>query len=158
MKRIAFVTVLVATLLAAACSTGFSGTPDATGGPGQDPELKRTAEAGGVSVEGTWLTDKELDGLDTDVATYPLEEYVLVKIQFTTHSGDLNRIDMEEAAILRQGEAAEQPKGWISLGDDSHHRSGVLVFPQSLEAGQVELTIDIGDDELALLWERVPTT
>ncbi len=158
MNRLAFVTVLVATLLAAACSKGFSSTPDATGGPVEGPELTRTAEAGGVAVEGTWLTDKEWDGLDADVAAFRLDEFVLVKIQFTTHSGDLNRIDMEQAAILRQGEAAEQPKGWISLDDDSHHRSGVLVFPRSLEVGQVELTIDIGDDELALLWERVPTT
>ncbi len=158
MKRLAFVTVLIATLLAAACSKGFNSTPDASGGPGEGPELTRTAEAGGVTVEGTWLTAKDLDGVDADVVAFPLEKFVLVKIQFTTHSGDLNRIDMEQAAILRQGEAAEQPKGWISLDDDSHHRVGVLVFPRSLEVGQVELTIDIGDDVLALLWERVPTT
>lgn len=157
MKRLAFVTVLVVTLLAA-CSKGFSSAPDAPGGPGRGPELTRIAEAGGVAAEGTWLTAKELDGVDTDMAPYPLDKFVLVKIQFTTHSGDLNRIDMERAAVLRQGEADEQPVGWISLSDDSHHRAGVLVFPRSLEVGQVKLTIAIGDEELALLWERVPTT
>lgn len=101
-----------------------------------------------MAVEGTWLTAKELDGLDADVAAFRLDEFVLVKIQFTTHSGDLNRIDMEQAATLRQGEAAEQPTGWISLSDDSHHRAGVLVFSRRLEGGPVELTIALGDEEL----------
>jgi hypothetical protein len=156
MKRLAFVAVMLATLLAAACSKGFSSGPGEDGGPTSDPGLTRSAEAGGVAVEGTWLTAKELDGLDADVDAFRLDEFVLVKIQFTTHSGDLNQIEMEKAAVLRQGEADEQPKGWISLSDDSHHRAGVLVFSRGLEGGPAELTIDTGDEELALLWETAP--
>ena len=156
MKRLAFVAVVLATLLAAACSKGFSSGPGEGGGPTRDPGLTRRAEAGGVAVEGTWLTAKELGGLDADVAAFRLDEFVLVKIQFTTHSGDLNQIDMKQAAVLRQGVADEQPAGWISLSDDSHHRAGVLVFSRRLEGGPAELTIDLGDEELALLWETAP--
>ncbi len=149
-------TVLVVALLAAACSKGFSSGPGATVGPGERAELTRVAEASGVTVEGRWLTSEELDGVDADMTAYPLDKFVLVEIQFTTHSGDLSRIDMERATVLRQGEEDEQPERWLSLSDDSHHRAGVLVFPRNLEDGPVELTIDIGNEELALHWEAVP--
>ncbi len=156
MKRLPFAAAMIAALLAVACSQGFSSGPGEDGGSTRDPGLTRRAEAGGVAVEGTWLTAEELDGLDADVDALRLDEFVLVKIQFTTHSGDLNRIDMEQAAVLRQGEADEQPKGWISLSDDSHHRAGVLVFSRHLEGGPAELSIDLGDEELVLLWETAP--
>lgn len=159
MGRLAFLTVLAVALLAAACSKGFSDGPGATVGPGPGAELTRVAEAGGVTVEGKWLTaEEEVDGVDAEMAAYPLDEFVLVKIQFTTHSGDLNRIDMERAAVLRRGEADDQPARWISLSDDSHHRTGVLIFPRRIDSGPVEITIDIGDEELALQWEATPTT
>ena len=157
MRRLATLTALVVALLAAACSRGFSGEPDSTGERGEGPQLTSIAEAGGVMVEGTWLTEQDLEGLDADVAAYPMEEFVLVEIQFTTHSGDLGQIDMEQAAALRQGEADERPARWLSLSDDSHHRSGILAFPRNLEDGPVELTIDIGDEELALHWEAAPS-
>ena len=159
MGRLAFLTVLAVALLAAACSKGFSSGPDATVGPGTGAELTRVAEASGVTVEGRWLTaEDEVDSADADMAAYPLDEFVLVKIQFTTHSGDLNRIDMERAAVLRRGEADEQPARWISLSDDSHHRTGVLVFPRQFESGPIDLAIDIGEEVVALRWEATPTT
>lgn len=156
MKRLALAAVVLPALLAVACSQGFSSDSGADRGATSDAGLTRHAEAGGVAVEGTWLTARELDRLDADVDAFRLDEFVLVKIQFTTHSGDLNRIDMEQAAVLRQGEADEQPKGWISLSDDSHHRAGVLVFSRHLEGGPAELSIDLGDEELVLLWETAP--
>jgi hypothetical protein len=158
MRRLAIVTALVVALLAAACSNGFSGEPDSTGGAGGGPQLTSIAEAGGVTVEGTWLTEQDLEGVDADVAAYPVEEFVLVEIQFTTHSGDLGQIDMEKATALRQGEADLRPADWIIVSDDSHHRAGVLVFPRDLERGPVELTIEIGNEQLALRWEAAPTT
>src|SRR3989304_2429625 len=65
-------------------------------GVGGGPRLTSIAEVGGVTVEGTWLTEQDLEGVDADVAAYPMEEFVLVEILFTTHSGDLGQIDMEK--------------------------------------------------------------
>ena len=108
-------------------------------------------------MEGTWLTEPEFDGLDADLTAYPLDEFVLVEIAFTTHSGDLNKVDMEQGSGLKQGGEAAAPVAWVSLSDDSHHREGVLVFERSEAEGPVELTVDLGDEKVALVWEVIPT-
>lgn len=160
MSRLALVAAIaaaLAALLAAACSGG-GGSDGPAGEKDANSGLTRTAEAGGVTVKATWLTAESLDGVDADLASFPLEEFVLVEIDFTTHSGNLNQIDMEQASSLRQDGADIKPARWISLSDDSHHRAGIQVFPRNLEDGPVELTIEIGDEELALDWEAAPTT
>ena len=143
-------------LLAAACSSGEGEERDLGGGTATGQGLTQTAEVGGVTVEATWLTADGLGGLEADVGTYPLEDFVLVEIGFTTHSGDLNEIDMGEAASLTQAGMDVRPEAWVTTDDDAHHREGVLVFPRDLEDGPVELTIDMGDGVLALTWESVP--
>ena len=49
-----------------------------------------------------------------------------------------------------------RPEAWISLSDDSHHRGGVLVFKRTEADGPVELTLDLGDEEVSLRWESPP--
>jgi len=139
----------VVALLAVACSGGDGGQTD-------DEGLTQTADADGVTVEGTWLTAGSLGSVDADLTSYPLDEFVLVEVQFTTHSGDLNEIDMERASGLKQGDEAAAPVAWVSLSDDSHHREGILVFQRAGREGPAELTLDLGNDEVALLWEAVP--
>ena len=146
---------VVLVVVAVACGGGAGGSDRASPTAGAD--LTRSVEAGGITVEGTWLTEPELDGLDADLTAYPLDEFVLVEIAFTTHSGDLNKVDMEEASGLKQGDQAAAPIAWVSLSDDSHHREGVLVFERTEAEGPVELTVDIGGEEVSLRWESPST-
>ena len=145
---------LTAVALAVACGGGGGGADRASPTAGAD--LTRTAEASGITVEGTWLVTESLGEVDADLSAYPLDEFVLVEIAFTTHSGDLNKVDMEQAATLSEGGADIRPEAWISLSDDSHHRGGVLVFKRTEADGPVELTVDLGDEEVSLRWESPP--
>ena len=148
------VVLAVAVALAVACS-GDGGADDrATPTPGED--LTRSAEAGAITVEGTWLVADSLVDVDADLSAYPLDGFVLIEISFTTHSGDLNKVDMEQAVTFSEGGADIRPEAWVSLSDDSHHRGGVLVFERTETDGPVELTVDLGDEKVALLWEVIP--
>ena len=160
LKQLALASALGAALLAAACSSGGGSElsePDGEGQPAAGEELTRVSETGGVTVEATWLMEGDLSGVDTDLTRYPLEEFVVVEISLDAHSGDLNEIEMERAATLRQGGSELPPEAWVSVSDDSHHRAGVLVFPRNLRDGPVELILTVGDDDVALLWEAAPS-
>ncbi len=162
LRRSPCLAALGVALLAAACSKGTGSSLPATepapkSGAEAGQELKQVSEAGGVTIEGTWLTESDLSELEADVGGYPLEKFVLVEIQFTTHSGDLSEIDMQQAARLRQGGSEVRPEAWVSVSDDSHHRAGVLVFPRKPGNGPVEVAVKMGDQELSLLWEAAPS-
>lgn len=146
---------VVLAVVAVACGGGDGGSDRASPTAGAD--LTRSAEAGGITVDGTWLVAEGLGDVDADLSAYPLDGFVLVEIGFTTHSGILNEIDMEEASKLKQGDGAAAPVAWVSLSDDSHHREGVLAFERTEAEGSAELTVDLGDEEVALLWEVIPT-
>ena len=146
---------VVLAVVALACGGGGGGDDRATPTAGED--LTRSVEAGGITVDGTWLVAEGLGEVDADLSAYPLDKFVLVEIAFTTHSGDLNKVDMEQAATLGEGGADIRPEAWIGLSDDSHHRAGVLVFERTEAGGPVELTVDLGDEEVALVWEVIPT-
>ena len=144
--------------LAVACGGGGGGGGDDGATPTPAADLTRSAEAGGITVDGTWLVAEGVGEVDADLSAYPLDEFVLIEIGFTTHSGDLNELDMEQASGLKQGGEAAVPVAWVSLSDDSHHREGILVFERTGADGPVELTVDMGDEEeVALTWEVIPT-
>ena len=157
LRRLAFAAAIgVAAVLALACSSGGDGgTADSTAPDSED--LTRGAEAGGVTVEATWLTEATADGADADLSGYPPDEYVLIELTLDTHSGDLNEIDLQREAALKQDGTALEPETWLSLSDDSHHRGGVLVFPRSFEEGEAELTVSIEGEDVALVWETPGT-
>ena len=154
LSRAAAALVLGLTLVALACSS--DGEPRAAGTPSQDST--QTSEAGGITVEARWLTEAELTDLDADVSQYPLDAFLLFELTLDTHSGDLNDIDLQDAATLRQGQAEASPEAWVSESEDSHHRGGVLVFPRSSGGGPAELVITIGSDKVLLSWESAPGT
>ena len=160
LRRLAFAAAVgVAAVLAMACSSGGDGRPDGTAAPdaaGED--LTRSAEAGGVTVEATWLTEATVGAVDADLTAYPPDEYVIIELKLDTHSGDLNAIDLQREAALKQDGMTLEPETWLSLSDDSHHREGIIVFPRSLGDGPVELTVPIKDEDVGLLWEAAPTT
>jgi len=151
LKRVFLALALSLTVLALACSSGGGAEPKSTAA------LSRTGEAGGVSVEATWLTEDDLGAVDADLAQYSLNEFVLFKVGLDTHSGDLSKLDLKSTASLKQSGADVQAEAWVNLTNDSHHRSGVLVFPRDLQEGRVELALTVKSDELVLAWETPPT-
>ena len=152
MLRVAALALVVP--LAAACGGGGGADRAA---PTAGADLTRTAEAGGITVDGTWLTAEGLGEVDADLSAYPLDGFVLIEIAFTTHSGDLSKVDMEQAAALSEDGADTRPEAWISLSDDSHHRAGVLAFKRTQAEGSAKVTLALGDNEVALVWEVIPT-
>ena len=135
----------VGVLAAAACSGGDDDGTTQTGG---QVKLTQSDNQGGVQIDVTWVTPETLAKLDSEKArSYGLDDYVLIKVQFTTHSGDLSRLDMAGLSAIRVGGQEYPPRAWESISDDSHHRAGVLVFARkapdgaSLDAGTVELVM-----------------
>ena len=132
----------------AAQATGTGTTQ--TGAP---VELTQSDSQGGVEIDVTWVTPETLGELDSEQArSYGLDGYVLLEVQFTTHSGDLSRLDMTALSAIRVAGQEYAPQAWESISDDSHHREGVLVFTRkasdgaSLDAGTVELVMkDVAD-------------
>ena len=159
LRRLAFAAAVgVAAVLALACSSGGDGRPAGTASPDAGEDLTRSEEAGGVTVEATWLTKATAGEVDADLSAYPSDEYVLIELKLDTHSGDLNEIDLERKAALKEDGATLEPETWLSLSDDSHHREGIIVFPRSLGDGPVEFTVPIEDEDVGLLWEAAPAT
>jgi hypothetical protein len=111
-------------------------------------KLTQSDNQGGVEIDVTWVTPETLGKLDSEEARgYGLDGYVLLEVQFTTHSGDLSRLDMTALSAIRVAGQQYAPQAWESISDDSHHRQGVLVFTReapdgaSLDAGTVELVM-----------------
>lgn len=145
--------LLVVGLLAAACSSGS----DAGNAESTDAEdLTQTADVDDITVDARWLTVESAADVDADLSPYPLDRFVAVEIAFTTHSGDLNNISMEEAATLQAGSKSLEPEAWLSLSDDSHHREGIVVFAGAQKVGPVELLLELEGGEASLRWETIP--
>jgi hypothetical protein len=122
-------------------------------------EATQVNEASAIAIEATWVTAEHLAEMGADsLATYPLEEYVLVHLAFTTHSGDLSQYDLAQLSSLRINGAEAPVEAWVSLSDDAHHREGVLVFARPTASGLAELVLrDIGGEpQRVFRWETVP--
>ena len=153
----------VGVLVAAACSgedgdgSAVRPSPPAATGATQ-VKLTQNDNQGGVEIDVTWVTPDSFAKLDSEKArSYGLEDYVLLEVKFTTHSGDLSRLDMTALSAMRVGAQEYAPRAWESISDDSHHRAGVLVFARqtpngaSLDAGTVDLVMK----DIANVAERV---
>lgn len=148
------VAVILAGVLAFACSSGDDGEGSGTGGP-QAEDLSRSASAGGIDVQATWLTTD--DDIGEDLAAYPLDSYLLLEVKLDTHSGDLGSIDMLGSSKLDTGSGTLEPEVWVATSDDAHHRSGVLVFQRSEVSAPVTLTLVLNDSGVAeVVWEEIP--
>ena len=122
--------------------------------------LTRTDDGrGGVTFA---ATPAEASGLAA--RGYPSDYWGFV-VQLDTHSGDLMALDVTKLAVLRDNNGREfKPIAWQGLKEDSHHRSGLLLFSskdtgvQALSAQRarpLELVLyDIaGVKERVLRWE-----
>ncbi len=143
---------MLAGLVTLACSSGGSdGELSESNG---DDGSTRAASAGGIDVEATWLGS---DGEPREgLAEYPSGRFLWLQVIMDTHSGDLGSIDLAEAAELRTGAGLLEPEAWVASSDESHHRGGVLVFPREAFTGSVTLSLELGEEKVELVWERIP--
>jgi hypothetical protein len=120
---------------------------------------KQQARAGGVTfaarlADGSFLRSK---GVGEDLWGFT--------VSLDTHSVNLSDIDIESRAVLRTGRGGElKPVAWRGVSEDSHHRSGLLLFSveeakkhgiESGSPGPLELVLrDVaGVKERVLRWE-----
>lgn len=136
--------VIVAVLIGAAVFAGIylvafrsSGAPEATqpatAAQAAPASVQRDQGDGGVEIEVTFG--------GPGAAAYEPEQYSVFLVAMNTHSVDLSGYDLVGLTELRAGGKSYKALRWVSTSDDSHHRSGVLIFPK-VDAGQpVELAI-----------------
>lgn len=122
--------------------------------------LARTDDGqGGVTFAAT-----PAEASDLTARRYPPDYWGFV-VQLDTHSGGLMALDVAKLAVFRDSNGREfKPIAWQGLKEDSHHRSGLLLFSsqdtgvQALSAGPsgpLELVLyDVaGVKERVLRWE-----
>ncbi len=103
----------------------------------------RTASAGGVDVKviyapaAYFAAAKDSEG----AKRFAPEKQVVFLVALDTHAGDLMAFDMVRNSRLRTvagGVTREYlPVRWESTGDGSHHRSGALIFPATVDGTSV---------------------
>lgn len=108
-------------------------------GAGPAPSASAKAKdtgAGGVTVEASLAST---DFLAAKRA--PADKWGFL-VSFDTHSVDLTTVDILGRASLRRADGRVlKPAAWHPLSEDSHHRSGLLLFPAD-GAGGSPLTAD----------------
>jgi len=136
--------VIVAVLIGAVV---FGGVYLFVSRPSPAPE-QGAAPAAASAASGSVRRDQGEGGVEIEVtyggpqaARYEPDRYTVFIVAMTTHSGDLTRYDMVKVSELRAGGRTFQPLRWVSTSDDSHHRSGVLIFPKVASGQPIELVI-----------------
>lgn len=103
--------------------------------------VQRDKGEGGVEIEVTHVTPEYVTSVNKDAAKYEPDKYAVFLVAMNTHSVDLSGYDMVKISELRAAGKTLAPLRWVSTSDNSHHRAGVLIFPQVDPAQTVELTI-----------------
>ncbi len=130
-------------------SDGSAATPPTAGpsseeasqdptGEAASPGLVQQTQVGSIAVQATLLSPQSSSqdpkmaeiqkGLDTS-------KELGVGLALNTHSGDLSTIDLAAATVLRTPAGESAAVRWVPIGDNGHHRSGVLVF----DAAKIDL-------------------
>ena len=95
----------------------------------------RTHSGGGVDVKAIYATAEYFSAANDAKGAQrfrPAEQIVFL-ITFDTHSGDLTKYDVMSSIRLRTWSSKEYaPAAWESTSNDSHHRTGALIFPAVL--------------------------
>lgn len=122
---------------------------------------KNDGGQGGVTAEATLLTPEYFKsiGKQAEASRYDFGRYIIFKLSLDTHSVDLSAYKPEISTILRNNTGNQlQAIQWLPESNDSHHRSGVLMFSRDgaglLEAKYIELVVkDVaGIKERVLRW------
>lgn len=104
--------------------------------------------AGNVTIEATLVTPgsiKQDPALAERALGIDRSRELGVAVGFLTHSVELGDVDMVASSLLTTANGEQRPLRWQSLSDDSHHRSGTLVFDLSGVdlGGQGRLTLTV---------------
>lgn len=140
--------LLVALMLSVgnACTSGGKPASQASPGTGGVQQVtKKDNGGGGVSVAMTWLTPDAISK-DSEIAAkvgkYDPASYVVVRVAFETHSGNLRNYDFAKSSQISSDVAVPQPAtAWEPLNDDSHHLKGLLIFPRLEGTQWVEIAL-----------------
>jgi len=150
-RAVAAFGMIVLLLVAARCS-GSGGAADGT----IDPWTK-TDDGGAVSVEVTWVKPERLaadEKLRAAAGGYRADDVVVLHMKLNTHSKDLSDYDLGALATLDDGGTAQQPLGWSTIADDSHHTEAVLAFERPDAPAMTLVMADIGGvPERRLTWQ-----
>ena len=118
----------------------------------------RDSGTGGVTFEASLATREFLESKGHASSVWGF------MVSLDTHSVDLSGVDIASRVVLRDGDGETlKPIAWHPLSEDSHHRSGLLLFPVSasqaapggaeqLQGARLVLTDVGGVRERVLTW------
>lgn len=113
----------------------------------------RRASQAGVEVEVLFATPEyfKARGDEAGMKRYRPDENLVFFIRMDTHSGDLSVFDIRRISFLRTNQGREiGALRWEAIGEGSHHRSGVLVFPKADPQGRQIVTAQTKYVELVI--------
>ncbi len=96
----------------------------------------RTYDWGGVQVKATYAPPEYFAATDdTDGARrFQPETQIVFLLSFDTHSVDLTPFDVARSTrLVTSSGVAYGPLRWEATNDGNHHRSGVLIFPKTVD-------------------------
>lgn len=108
-------------------TSGLSSTKDTF------QDTKSDKGEGGVTAEATIFTLAYFKsiGKEDETARYDFDKYIVFRLSVDSHSVDLSGYNFEKSVLLRDSSGNQLGAvEWISESDDSHHRSGLIVFPR----------------------------
>lgn len=108
--------------------------------PATTAAYTRAHSAGGVEVKAIYAPAEYFTAANDakGAQRYKPGEQLVFLLTFDTHSGDLTRYDVMSNIRLRAGAGKEYaPARWESISNDSHHRSGALIFPATVDGRDV---------------------
>jgi hypothetical protein len=89
------------------------------------PLTQRDAGEGAVEIEVTLVIPGS-----REAAKYGADTQTVFPVSMNTHSIDLSSYDLTTVSELLVAGRMYTPTRWVSTSDNSHHRSGALIFPK----------------------------
>lgn len=112
----------------------------------------KTAQAEGVEIEAIRLLPGESE-VDPSI---DFEKFDVFQVSFTTHSGDLTSLKLEEKIFLSNSAANKTaPAQWIVKSNDAHHPQFLALFLKESEDSGNRLSLEIGgigNEPIQLEW------
>lgn len=100
-------------------------------GGSADLYIRRGRMEGGIAVNAALALPEYFTGAGAaeKAAELGAADFILVELEFETHSSDLTEYDpLQNAVLITAAGAPVTPLTWVSRSDDSHHRKGYLRF------------------------------
>lgn len=115
--------VIVLSVGRRAAEPGLPAQPAQAASP--SPLTQRDSGAGAVEVEVRLVVPGS-----PEAAKYGAETQTVFFVSMNTHSVDLSSYDLTVISELSAAGRTYAPVRWVSASDNTHHRSGALIFPR----------------------------